>query len=70
MGRLDHALLVDCCRALHARQQNQGAWPDKKIPECLVRVKELYGLGDDNWTLVVEAIVKMDAVTFIAQEQP
>lgn len=66
---INTVLTVTCCRALKARDDNKGNWPNGEFPLCFFeyRDKILPHLKDwsTGWFVVVESHVKDQAVKLV-----
>jgi len=60
-------LVIDCCKALVARTNNWGSWPDGEIPQCFHEYRECLRLPADEygWWPVVEMAVMNAAVKML-----
>lgn len=70
MKNIPRPLIIECCKALEARQLNHGAWPDACIPQCFITLRDEYysHLDDHLWVLVIEGVIKDHAVKLVANE--
>ena len=70
MKKLSWPELKLACNAMWEREQNHGCWKDGKIPDIMIRIMNKYypSLIDDiQWLMVIEAVVKNNAVNAIAR---
>lgn len=63
-------LFMQACKDIEARRKNGGCWIDGKIPDSLLKIKELYNLQDGAWVQTVESVVAMMAISRIAELFP
>lgn len=62
-------LVVECCKAMVARDNNRGDWPDGQIPDCFYQYVDeiLPHIRDQlSWVLIVEHAIAHDAIGIVA----
>ena len=72
MNKISFELLLKACKTMKAREDNRGCWADEEIPQVFRTIHDQYypnmDMEDGTWLWVMEAVVKNNAVNFVAVE--
>ena len=59
-------LAIEACRALKARDDAGGCWPNG-IPPSFMIIKAAYDLNNLDWVLTVETVVRLAAIQLVVE---